>query len=584
MRESQVQAQLSSRAQRELSQRRVGVDYYRIRRRISFPTGMTALPRLTFGPEADNFAYPWATWYAWRLEDRLHALGAWGQRSGDAACRQAVGAELAALAQWPFFNQYEGPDLSSAHLVRVLTAALRQWSWLDAPLREAMAAACARQIERVAPWYAQHRADLRSPQDVLNHPNRSRLLQNIPVIGTLALADAARLIGHALAPMLQAQASLMLHAMLEARLQGHTEAVSYDGYVLDFASSWLASGPPQEAEPFLRHAAFGPWSRLPAELCLPGDAAAAPVLGDVEPLEMPFHFTATARLLAMTGDPVLRWHLEQAPLSAVRAQCLDLMLDLPAESASAAPSACAVRGHYAVTLRSGWTRDDLTLAASATAAQMGHIHFDAGSLVLAIGDRWLIDDPGYQQYLPRKERAFSIGPQAHNAPLIDGQAQTRKQPAVLFARTLPGDLCHAAIDLRECYDPGLGVRQAVRHLWLLGRRAAVVADVFDVPGAGALQWHWHGHPDAAWWCDEDRALIQRDDRMLWVQCPGCPFQQNMIDRPSGSRGHLALSVRRSAAQAAVTWWVFAADAPLPWSIGSDGRSLETAGQRLNAQV
>ncbi len=40
--------------------------------------------------------------------------------------------------------------------------------------------------------------------------------------------------------------------------------------------------------------------------------------------------------------------------------------------------------------------------------------------------RWILSDPGYQQYMPGAEREFTIGPAAHNYPVIDGINQTAK--------------------------------------------------------------------------------------------------------------------------------------------------------------
>jgi hypothetical protein len=255
----------------------------------------------------------------------------------------------------------------------------------------------------------------------------------------------------------------------------------------------------------------------------------------------------------------------------------------PASIASPATGANFV--HYAVTLRSGWQRDDLTVAASAASADMGHLHMDAGSIVMAIGNRWIIDDPGYQQYLQKRERTFSVGPRSHNAPLINGQAQTLRQPKVLHMGAAGEQAWLTRIDLTRCYDPALNLRHVMRQIWMLGRSCVVVADDVQADAPVAMSYCWHGHPDAAWWVDAGRAIIQVDQHCLTVAAAGLDIDETWIDRQSGSRGQLTLAAAFPQADSATRWWIFSAGvAGADWTLGDDGRSLRVQGRTLTLNL
>ncbi len=70
----QIGAEMQRRAALHLPQTRLDVNYYRIRRRLSFPLPLKELPvvpvEFDWVPE-----YPWAVWAMWEVEDRLLSLG-----------------------------------------------------------------------------------------------------------------------------------------------------------------------------------------------------------------------------------------------------------------------------------------------------------------------------------------------------------------------------------------------------------------------------------------------------------------------------------------------------------------------------
>jgi hypothetical protein len=131
-------------------------------------------------------------------------------------------------------------------------------------------------------------------------------------------------------------------------------------------------------------------------------------------------------------------------------------------------------------LRSGQAPADLALALAMglSRSPMGHVQCDNGSLVLGTAGRWGLDDPGYQQYLRTAERALTLGPSAHNASVINGEAQRHKRPALLSATRLSDapEVPFALVDLTACYPPEAGVTQVWRAVWLIGRAQLLVCD------------------------------------------------------------------------------------------------------------
>ena len=136
--------------------------------------------------------------------------------------------------------------------------------------------------------------------------------------------------------------------------------------------------------------------------------------------------------------------------------------------------------------------------------------------------KWLITDPGYQQYAKGDEREFTIGPTAHNAPLINGTAQTQKQPRRMVLEEVGPSVRRVAIDLTACYPSAVPLTTLVRHVWLSGKNLVVVADQLEGKQPLQATYHWHGHPACAWWVEANWALLTLDGVQLWFDLPPSP--------------------------------------------------------------
>lgn len=548
-----VEAEMRRRAKSHLPQRRLVVDYYRIGRRLAYPLPVTSL-LVPDVPVPGIAGYPWDTWMSWALEERILVLGWVAEWFRDEEARNAAAADLAALAQWPQYGR-AGPNLSSAHAGRILWTASTRWRWVGNDLRRTLREACRRHVDASLPASDKALADVRTKEDVLRRNSPHGLLHNIGLIWNAGAALAAVAGEHRAASVLSGRLLALFGAVLDLRTKGFSEGVAYDGYVLDFIADWLGTLPAKERSPILDYPRIEDYLDQSYMLSAPGAAEQVAEIGDVEPREMPFHLSAQAKLLALRGNPTRAWHLARSPLGCFRADGLAALRSAPNSPSGSAPPAGALDAHYAAVLRTGWEADDVAVAISCTDSPMGHLPSDNGTLILGTRGRWLIADPGYQQYAPGAEREFTIGPTAHNAPLINGTAQTQKRPRRLILEEVGHNLRHVAIDLTRCYPASVPLTTVVRHVWLSGKNLVVVAD--RLKGRQPLQatYHWHGHPACAWWVEANWALLTLDGVQLGLTCPQARLSVANLHRLAGSRGQLSL-VCPLEQPGSVVWWAF----------------------------
>ncbi len=507
---------------------RLVVDYYRVGRRLSYPLPVTdGYPPLADVPGIAE--YPWSTWLTWTLEEHLAQAGYRAELLGDGAARAAAERDLTGLAGWPEYCAFRGgPSLDTAHAARMMVRALRRWSWPADDLRARLVQA----LRRLVDEYGSAAAASPEPK------------HNIPLIAELGAALAATVADHPAAPDLNSAARRDVEQWMAAHDDGYSEGVAYDGYVLGFALGWAeAAGVPLHEHPSLP-AVIAP----SLALGVPGSPVDVAPLSDVEPREMSFHVAAAVMLARRRPDLVPGWYLDavlaSGPAEWLKFGLLEALDGLSWESAPP-PGPRAVALTYAAVARTGETDDDLAVAVSAPRSEMGHVHRDAGSLVFGHRGVWWIDDPGYQQYCPGDEREFTVGPLAHNGPVVGGVAPTLK------AATAAATDGMVVVDLTACYPEPVG--RVERLVTLLGRRGVAMADRLERPAEMAGVWHFH--PSLTWWVAPDRLLLERDGTLLEVHAPGAALDAESLARLPGTRGQMTLRLRRAPAR--VTWTVFA---------------------------
>jgi hypothetical protein len=581
VRQADIEGEIRRRAEEEAGRRYLVVDYYRIRRRLAYRLPVTSLsvPRVSV-PTISG--YPWATWMLWALEERVHSLGWAAEWFKSEPHARAAARDIEALASWPKYCQFRQPDLSSGHAGRLLWAAATKWRWVSQELREKIRAACARHVDEVLPFSDAHYGPVRSSQDLLAQPSPHRKLANIPLIGTTAAALTAHVAGHPASPVLNERVRAIMGAVLELRSKGVNEAVAYDGYILDFIADWLGILPAGERNEILEHPNLKHYLEECYLLAAPGAIEQVAELSDVEPKEMPYHYSAQAKLARFQADPVRAWYLRGWPRDWIRADALGALHPLVEKLRGTPPQPGALNAHYAAVLRTGWAPEDLAVAVSCTNSPMGHLQADNGTLVMGTRGEWIISDPGYQQYMNDTEREFTLGPAAHNYPVINGLKQDKKDPKLLSLERVAPDLFRVRIELAGCYPREAGLTSAVRTVWLHGRRCVVVADRMQAAGVRSLHYHWHGHPEAAWWAQDGWALVHLHHTELWFTSPQAQLSHEKIQRLPASRGQLTLVTEADPAAPAV-WWVFAlADAPPAIEPLAGGQAIQVLGRRFEA--
>ncbi len=580
---------IDSRAAGFLANDCLHVDYYRIRHKLAFPLPLDALPRPGL-PVRGIPRYPWSIWIAWALEERLFSLGWSGEWSGNRESRETAVRDVTALARWPEYREYpDMPSLCLAHCARTLWAAARNWEWMGdktrATIREGLGRIVRESYPRFTDTFGGSEEKLES---LTRDPGALKRFHNIVIIETIGLSLAAHGTGDPAGETVDRTLVRILSTLLDLRNGGYTEGVAYDGYVMDFVADWFATQPEERVAPLVAHPRFSDLFRESCYLSAPGNAANVAELSDVEPRAMPFHLSAHAKLASRLSMPELEWFLARCPADWIRADGLAaLHARRENRPVNKAPVPGILDAHYAVVLRTGWESEHLCVAAAASASPMGHIHFDNGSLVIGTRGHWLLADPGYQQYMKTSERAFTVGPSAHNAPVINGLAQDRKAPAppVVGNGTIgdPGGF----LDLTNCYPAELNLRRVWRRIWLTGAQEVIVGDRIEGDSVHSVTYHWHGHPDA-WWHEGKQActLVHAGAGNLEIRCPAFPAAETVISRLPGSRGHLTLRTTFSDPPATV-WWVFTLGSRIesanPPEFRTEGNDLLHDGRRLTME-
>ncbi len=561
-----IEREIRSRVSVEKRRRDMDVYYYRIGHTLAYPLPLANSPRGEELPEGiRGIRYPWHTWLSWALEERWRLLHVAWRRFGDHDAGALLQRELAALSGWEnFCESKDGVSLSAAHIAACLAQALADRDGWDAEkLRQARSAA-ETLLERDAwPWFERKWPDGRElkPGD----------LHNLPVIALARAAQLARVVGSPRAEALEARMREVMRAWRRHRVgeARHTEGNAYDGYLMNSLTEWLEGQPDRDKLLAEGRDAFASLASQWVHLTLPGRTDLHAPLGDEEP-EMPFWQTVLVRLAAWYRWPDSGWLARRFPVSRTPAACLvEAFEHADKLSAGSAPPKPEPREHpHAISLRTGWDSADILAAVGLTRGAMGHLHADAGQIVLGWQNRFWITDPGYQQYRPGDERDFTVGVEAHNAPIIGGKAMTRRAPRLVSLQNLPNGEQRAVIDLTACYQglpTGASVRREVRLLPDAGP-AVVVRDLLQGVGrATEVRTCWHAGTHLAWAFRQGWARLSDGERALWIGTfPGTVTAAG-LDRHTGSRGPLTLRHTATLADGSgERWWVFACDERGAW--------------------
>jgi hypothetical protein len=565
-----IEAELRARLGFEMRRRELNVNYYRIGYTIAYPLPLADSPKMDDLPVGiRGITYPWYTWLSWALEERWRVFHAAWRRFGDRDVGARLQLELAALAGWSQSCETPGSaSLGTAHIAGCLAQALAAREEWDEEFFAKARSAAETILERdVWPWFEREWPAGRELS--------ARDLQNIRVIILARSAELARVVGSPRAAPLEARMREALRAWFRYRLgqPPYNEGSAYDGFLMDSLTSWLSGEPDREALLAEGRDAFASQAAQWIHLTLPGRVDIQAPLGDVEP-QMPFWQTALFRLALWYGWRDCAWLAHRLPAAGMPAAFLGQAIERGSSlKGGAAPASRPSEHPHALALRTGWDASDILAAVGLTRAETGHMHTDAGQVILGWQGRFWITDPGYQQYRPGAEREFSIGPEAHNLPLIAGKAPTKRAPRLVSVSGLSDGGQRAVIDLSACYE-GLPEGASVeREIRLLPRAAPVVVvrDRLRGVGDGAeVQTVWLSGSNLAWAFREGWGRLSDGERALWIGVFPGSIAAAGLDRHEGSRGPLALHEKtRFPGGSGDRYWVFAGDSADAWAPPSE---------------
>ena len=559
-------------------------DFYRIHRKLAYPLPVTEIHHPDFHVTGIS-QYPWEIWMTWDLEQRVFSLGWAAQWTGNKQYRELVRRDMAALAGWPSYDARSAPHLSGAHAARLMVAAYQSWDWLGEDIRGKIREGLHRFVDSYPEWIGDGRLELDTAEKVL--ASKKRLIANIPTIAIIGRSMAARVCGHPLRDKLERHAEALIMAQLQLRGIGYTEAVAYDGYILDFVMDWLPGARTEFRTELLASEELTLMLEQSWTSATPGNLMNVAPLNDVEPREMPFHASVHAKLAALHDmHKWERWYLQNLPLEWLRTDALVALDGVDLAVPEAAPQSGLAEGLCTITTRSGWSDSDLAVVMSATEVSVGHIQKDNGSLLIGAGGHWLIDDPGYQQYVPGLEREFTLGPRAHNYPVIGAEGVQRANKISQLEVEQRNGLCCMAVDITGGYDKNSGVGKVIRKVWQAGDSLVVVADLVRFEsGTRDINYHWQANRDAALWCQDGSVRIVLEGESLWVSSAGYSLEGQKIKLLPGTRGQITIGQEIPVNESNnIIWWLFKRGAAAAdYQLGEDGESITVADLTLTAR-
>jgi len=184
---------------------------------------------------------------------------------------------------------------------------------------------------------------------------------------------------------------------------------------------------------------------------------------------------------------------------------------------------------------------------------MGHLHYDAGSITISKNGRLYVTDPGYQQYYTdNHERDFTVGLTAHNAPVINGRAQTLRG-----AFMVSHENNRVLLDISACYGYENG--SVLREI-NFAKTLVTVTDSFCGLKAAMIEYHFHmGTNTAASLCKMGIVSAHAEGEGLYIhgETQGVPMPFSPADmlRHPGSRGpnYIYQCIELTDDKQSVTW-------------------------------
>ncbi len=581
---SVVKKCLLGRARRELLSPGLYVDYYRIRRNYFFPFPLERIPE-PFDYQVDGVKhYPWNTWWAWALEERIHALMYAYQIEPASDFLHAAEKNLQEIATLlhpePTEIQRRYSHLCYSHIARLFTQAKLEW-------KNILSADTQSQLEKAVPLLLHHLSDeLTGYVNAVENPDSpasERLQFNIPLITLTSMAALANVYQHPLASELSAATHFFTTRWSDAIMEGFLEGICYEGYVRYFSEIFFASEKtPRPAltsdEAFRMRTHF---------LGTPNDPSDVALIGDVEPNEMPFYLTAFLRQSSVQKNSLYPW--KQVPSHRLRTETLHLLIShfsCTESSGFAAhtdytPTSPLDLG-YAIRLSPPPSHPWVTLIAR-HASPAGHLPPDLGQVTVANASDWIIADPGYQQYIPNSERIFSFGKFAHNTPVIHDHYIAAKPTLPELSQTFTQtnstpSFQSLTLDLTSAYPASSSpdnttpseILNVTRQIFQPDFAATIIIDSIKLSRPLPIDFYWHSSPPVFWHqipdascptCLLSSAEPEKPDVIRFSAHASLAPSHYQVTRLKGSRGQLTFHLQFHAESLRVLWYIAPTTSP-----------------------
>lgn len=497
--------------QRELEKKELLVDFYRISVRLPYPLPINGLSKAV--PDVLSFPYPFSIWVTWDLMERFEIL----YRCG---AHERLRCELAAMASFDSFtNESNAVSLCTAHMAQMLSQGILRLGIEDGIISDgAKRLLAVMEAEYDSKWLGLN--EINETTTV----NGSTIFHNIGCIVLFALSTLASTLKHSRAQEFQDKASQVLEGWHNYRLSAHpfSEGVAYDCYFLDSVLKWAEILDDYQLLHPYKDSLYSVYENA-VHLALPGREEILAPIGDVEP-QMTQFIDVMCRLSDIFG-----WdNTIIGKMNALRMPAYTLFNYTPRHGDH--PDTKGFKAFpYVVSARN----EERLVCFSAGGTKIGHLHYDGGSFVLGVHGNFFITDPGYQQYRGGEEQDYAMGTYAHNAPILDGKAQTKRESVLISAEEN-----HAAVDLTGCYDNDVKVVRS----FALGKNSLTVTDTFEGE-YNELEYSFHIGTNLRVYEDGDALLLKNHSGSVRLSSSNFNLGYPNLKRHTASRGPMRIHVK-----------------------------------------
>ena len=432
--------ELKKRLDIEKDRKEIIVNYYRIRKKYVFSLPVENGWDKDLPVIVENIKpYPYAIWLLWTLRERWDTLYSGYVMNNDEESRRMLESEIIKAFAWDKFAIGRNAYLGTAHFAMCVSR-----YYLNNVFK-ADSKTIIRQLSKE--FLDKHFLEWLREYEQTDENNKVTLLHNIQVILAFSGLSLARCIRYEHCDEILEVVKKIARAYKGSR-EGEmpfTEMAAYDSFTLDAITEYISMFSKEECVKDYSDELNDAFNSI-TDTMVPGRCDILAPMGDVEE-EMQFHSYVIYRLSKWLnkdyGMSLLR------KINPARLPSLLLMDAIKEETnkTEVVYGPLTRKNAGTVVMRTGYSKDDILVCLSVAKWNEGHVHFDSGSFIFAHQGEIPVSDPGYQQYIKGEERTFTIGKYSHNAPIINGNAQTKR-----LAEIVELSDNHVKLDLSLCYE------------------------------------------------------------------------------------------------------------------------------------